>query len=615
MCGIAGFFGQTTPPEQAMQTSLTALASRGPDAQGWVAWSRQDTTWQVAETLAGSSAAMLHTRLSIMDTRAIANQPMQAPGRNIWICYNGEIYDWQAEAECLTHQGVRFNSHSDTEFILQAYLQWGFEATLEKMRGMFALSIVDLEQQKLYCARDRFGLKPLLYHYDGQQFAYGSVLCALAPLLTSQNLRLNPAAIDAYLAHRYIPAPMTVYQNVQRLENGHSLELDLRTMALKKRQYWQPEAKPGDFEELLEQAIRVRTVADRPIGVFLSSGVDSSAIVCHLQDQAFENIHAFTAAFPGSNMDESQRAEQIAKRIGLPHSRIEVPRSISADFDRIVADLDEPFADPSAFPTWYLAREASKTVKVVLSGDGGDELFAGYKRYAKHMRSAFRRNWSLPLLPLKANLDFKGKDKLFSECRLTWQDAYALRFSGFSINQRLALLTPDYQAQAHYWRNEADPPTDSLKALLEVDRNNYLPEYILRKTDLTTMAHGLEARAPLLDHHLYETVLALDDAKRFTQPAKSIFDNSLARLGELNPLQDKKRGFNPPLSQWLDDDLAERRDGLGQRLQQQSDGLLKADAIDDLAYRYYQGNRSYAEQLLQLLILDCSLQQLPTSNP
>jgi len=601
MCGIAGLFSQTPTPSSALQQSLAALANRGPDASGVTSWNNQ---WQATEEQ--GSNHLLHTRLSIMDTRSAANQPMQAPNRNIWICYNGEIYGWQKEAEQLKQQGVEFQTHSDTEFILQGYLAWGFDKLLEYMRGMFAVSILDLEKNKVFCARDRFGLKPLIYFHDDERFAFSSLVRGIAPLIGKR--KVSPEAIDAYLAHRYIPAPATIFEGVQRLENGHKLEYDISTRQLTKSAYWSPEPDSSEFFSTLDEAIAIRTVADRPVGLFLSGGIDSSVIATQLAKQGYTNIETFTAAFPNSSMDESEQAEKIANKLGLPHTKVVIPESISADFDKIVADCDEPFADPSAFPLWYLAKEASGSVKVVLNGDGGDELFSGYKRYQKHLRSSFRRGFRIPFLPLRPTLNSKGNHKIISELKLSWQQAYGLRFSGFSINQRAALGIK--QPKAVHWRNFPSQQKDPQKALLEIDRDNYLAEYILRKADLVSMAHGLEGRSPLLDHHLYNSTLALCDQQRFTKPAKAIFSSLLDALNELNPLKQKKRGFNPPLTHWLRHDLNHRFIGLGERLNQLSDGLLDSLAIDTLVERYSNGEESFAEQILQLLVLDSSLSQL-----
>ncbi|WP_020410680.1 asparagine synthase (glutamine-hydrolyzing) [Hahella ganghwensis] len=607
MCGIAGYFGQRPLNAQQIDQAQQFLARRGPDAVGQQRWNDQ---WQITAQESGICNTLIHTRLAIMDTRSEANQPMCSDDRQVWLCYNGEVYDWQRYRDKLIADGANFKTHSDTEFLLQAYLKWGIEGLLQHLRGMFAFTIVDLRHGKIYSARDRFGLKPLVYYYNGKDFAFSSLVRAITPLLPTQDLQFSPAAIDAYLAHRYIPAPMTIYSKVNRLESGHLLTFDIHTRQLDKRPYWTPAKSDRPLMEVLDEAIRIRTVADRPVGVFLSGGIDSTVVSTRLAAQGYHNIHAFTAAFPGSDMDESIQAEKIARQIGLPHTAVNIPTTIAEDFDQIVQDFDEPFADPSGFPLWYLSREASHSVKVVLNGDGGDELFGGYKRYPKHVRSAFRRHIHLPFLPIKPSLDGKGSAKILAECAMSWQQAYGLRFSGLSINQRLAVQSQSTKVQPVYWRNFPSKDPDPLKALLEIDRDNYLAEYILRKADLMTMAHGLEGRSPLIDHAFYESVLSLKDVERFTDPAKNIFAPVCAELGENNPLKQKKKGFNPPLNHWLRVDLKERFDGLGSRLTELTQGQVLAQPIDEMCSRYQAGENRFAEQALQLLILDTSLSQL-----
>jgi asparagine synthase (glutamine-hydrolysing) len=231
----------------------------------------------------------------------------------------------------------------------------------------------------------------------GEDLAFGSLVRAVLPFLPPERRELSPEAIDAYLAHRYVPAPRTVFSHIQRLENAHYLEFDLRTRELTKRRYWQPLPRQGSWLEALDESVRMRTIADRPLGVLLSGGIDSTVVASRLAQQRMTSYRTYTAAFPGSDMDESPAARETAVALGLPNTPVVIPRELDQDFARIVAALDEPFADPSSFPSWYLARAVSREVKVVLAGDGGDELFAGYKRLAKHLRTARRGSFRLPL--------------------------------------------------------------------------------------------------------------------------------------------------------------------------------------------------------------------------
>ena len=298
-----------------------------------------------------------------------------------------------------------------------------------------------------------------------------------------------------------------------------------------------------------------------------------------------------------------------ATRLGFPNLTVDIPAFVADDFPRIVADLDEPFADPSCVPTWYLARETTRHVKVVLGGDGGDELFGGYKRYAKHLRTRWRRGLVLRSLAAPAAIGGRGWQRLAEELRLDWRAAYALRFSGLTPGER-AFLAPGFAPPAHYWRMPVDNGKADLATLLEIDRLNYLPDYILRKADLCTMAHGLEMRAPFLDHRFVAAVLALPDVARFTTPPKKLLAPALAPLADREPFARKKRGFNPPVAGWLEGDLAPRLPGLGARLAALTSGQLAAARVDAYVAAWRNGGDRLGEQVLQLVLLDESLAQL-----
>lgn len=600
MCGIGGFFAQRPVAPPVAAAMRLALRPRGPDAEHAVGWDGA-----LAPARDAWHNALLHARLSIIDPRPDADQPMANGRGDIWIIYNGEVYDWEDAAAGLRREAA-FRTRSDTELILRGYEAWGIETLLARLRGMFAFAILDLRKAKAYLARDRMGEKPLVYSSVGDELAFGSTVRSVLPFLPPEKRGLSAEGIDAYLAHRYIPAPRTVFAHIQRLENGHYLEFDLRSRRLEKRLYWKQTKENGSWLEALDESVRMRTIADRPLGVFLSSGMDSSVVASRLAKQKLTSFRTFTAAFPGSVMDESQTAGQTAAALGLPNTPVVVPDSVAKDFARIVAALDEPFADPSSFPTWYLAREVSRQVKVVLVGDGGDELFAGYKRVAKHLRTAWRGNFRLPLR-IRPALD---GGKLATELAMDWKTAYSLRFSGFAPAQRAFLQGLGELQALCYWREPDRESENALDDLLAIDFANYLPEYILRKSDLCTMAHGLEARAPLLDHRFVQRILSQPKERVYTRPPKMLLKEALDPRLPADFLQRKKRGFNPPLTRWLRVELAGRFDGLGARLQASSAGQLAKRPVDAFVHHYLDGAEHLAEQVLQLLILDESLAQL-----
>lgn len=608
MCGIAGLIQNHAVPSAVLEAMLSALRRRGPDSEHCVGW--QASGQRTADGQA-PDVALIHTRLAIMDPRPEADQPFSNDDGSVWLCYNGEVYDWQQHADELCRQGVQFKTRADTEFILRGYEAWGLEGLLPKLRGMFAFAILDWNKREVFLVRDRMGLKPLIYTTANGGLAFGSLVRAVFPAVPKEQREFSPESIDAYLAHRYIPAPRTIFQNIQRLENAHYLRYQLDTQELTKHCYWQAEPKAADWKVEFDTAIHIRTVADRPLGVFLSGGIDSSTIACRLKEQGYDHIQTFSASFPGSTLDELPVARSIADVLGLPNQEIPVPLTVEKDFDQIIADLDEPFADPSSFPTWYLAQATTQHVKVVLGGDGGDELLAGYKRIGKHLRTSWRRLLRLPLPRLRA-MTGKGWRKLVEEIRLNWLEAYSLRFSGMTPGQRAFLQPLLKNPLVTYWRYPATERLNKLtpiKKLLAVDADNYLPEYILRKADLCTMAHGLELRAPLLDHRWVECVMALPDAIRFTQPAKKLFAEVTQRLASLKLFEIKKRGFNPPLQPWLQVDLKHRFAGLGQSLEILTHGQIHAGRVEQLITEYQQ-RPALAEQVLQLIILETSLSQL-----
>ena len=610
MCGIAGFFGSRPIAPATRHAMLAALARRGPDAAHEVAWNAGGVV--TAEQPATS--ALLHARLAIRDPRPVADQPMASDDGQVLICYNGEVYGWEDEAEDLGKGGAVFRTRSDTEFILRAYERWGFPALLDHLRGMFALVIVDRRLAKVFLARDRLGLKPLVYGVGPGGLAFGSTVRSVLPWLPDGRREFSPRAIDAYLAHRYVPAPHTIFAQLQRLENAHHLIYDLASGRLDKRCYWALPAGDGSIAPEaalaeLRDAVTLRTVSDRPLGVFLSGGIDSSAIASILATTGHSELGTFTAAFPGSSFDESADAAEISGLLGLPNQPITVPMQLDGAFDRIVADLDEPFADPSSIPTWFLARETVKEVTVVLGGDGGDEILAGYKRHPKHIRTHWRAALRLPL-PAPREMSGRGWSRLVDESRLGWDEAYTLRFSGFTPAQRRYLRRDPDLERAIWWRTPDAASNSPLERLLACDLANTLPEYVLRKADLCTMAHGLELRAPLLDHRWLEMLARVDPRLRFTKPAKQLLGGVMRPLAPLHLFERKKRGFNPPLTDWLHGDLQERADNLGGRLARWSGGFLRAAAVNKLGTAYYGGAEHFAEQLLQLLILDESLKQL-----
>jgi asparagine synthase (glutamine-hydrolysing) len=581
MCGIAGIISEQPITPDQIEGARVSLHSRGPDGSGVRSFSFSAAQgWH--EAVVGS-AAFIQTRLSIRDLSTAGAQPMSNEDGSLWIIYNGEIYGWEEKARALRERGHHFKSHTDTEFILHGYEEWG-DAVLEHLRGMFAFCIFDLRKRRLFLARDRLGEKPLFYTFHHGHFAFASTAGALSKLL-GKAPRLNPKAIDAFLTHRYIPAPLSIPEDCYKLPAAHVLVVSLEEgvpIAAEPREYWKPTPAPeADPTALLKESIRLRLVSDRPLGLFLSGGIDSQAIAAIMtHENMLPQLPTFTASFPNHySLDESEAAAEIACRLGLPHTSLPITMQVE-DVATIVEDMDEPFADPSAIPTWYLCQAAVKKIIVALTGDGGDELFAGYKRYQLHARGAsflprhgLEKKWSSNALCMKTTRWGRLRRALLSS-QMGWEEAYALRFSALDPLSR-AFLQPDFSVQTSYWRH----PSASLPPqawMLECDRLNYLPEYILRKSDLCGMAHGLELRSPMLDHLFFEAVQGMPVSKRFTRPSKQFLQQQIGPQALLGP----KRGFNPPLHAWLhQDSLASIHEELPSTLASLTNGQLSATRL------------------------------------
>ena len=609
MCGIAGFFGREPTDPECVGRMLEALRRRGPDAQHVARFGGEHTPLH-GEVAAPN--ALIHARLSIIDPRPEADQPMASDDRQVWLCYNGEVYDWRRHADELVARGVRFRTRSDTEFILRGYEAWGIEGLLPRLRGMFAFVVLDLRAREVHAVRDRMGLKPLVFSHGSHGFGFASTVRALLPWIPGPQRVADDTAIDAFLTHRYVPAPATIVRGIRRLEPAHRLRFDLRSGRLEHHRWWsardEAAGEPRDWSEVLDEAIRIRTVADRPVGVFLSGGIDSSAVVARLASLGHRDLATFTAGFDDARYDESADAARIAAALGVPNRRVAVPASIADEFERIVEDLDEPFADPSAFPMWYLSRETTRHVKVVLGGDGGDELFGGYKRVARHLRSRWRGSIRLPL-PMMPDATGRGWRKWCDRMRTGWLPSYAIAFSGMTPGQRLFLQPDGLRVQVHAWRMPSLSGLDARESLLEIDLANYLPEYILRKGDLCTMAHGLELRLPLLDHRWVARVLAMPRAERFSDPPKRLLATAAKGLESLDLMHAPKRGFNPPLRTWLREDLRDRVHAMPTQLEASTGGQIRAERVRALVAAGERDAR-LDESTLSLVVLATSLAQM-----
>ncbi len=575
MCGICGKLSWTAPPERGVVERMTAkLVHRGPDAQGF---------------LFRGPLAFGHRRLSVIEPSAASDQPMADVDGRAFIIFNGEIYNFREVRRELEALGARFRTQSDTEVILEAYKRWGLPA-LEKLNGMFALALWDEPARRLVLARDRLGKKPLYYaRLAGGGVVFASELKALVedPAVGRE---LNPEALSHYLSHNYTLTAAAIFSGVEKLPAAHVLVLeegkpaipapywDLAAHFREKRRFASEAEAAEAVGELLEDAVRLRLVADVPLGAFLSGGIDSSAIVaamCRLRPPA-EN-ETFSVGFAEPGYSELAEARRVASLLGVEHRDQVVGETVAEELADIVYAADEPFADSSMIPTYYLARHTRRHVTVALSGDGGDELFAGYPTYLADRAHRLTRRlpgWLVrgagrglsALVPAsrgKVTFDY-GLRRLLAGHRLSGPRAHVFWREIFSREEQAELL-PDLATQlsavdpfepfARHYRDVED--LDPLDQHLYVDAKTWLPDDILVKVDRCAMAHALEPRAPLLDHRLVELAASLPAAWKLKGLAKKhVFKLSQARRLPREVTHRKKAGFNAPVSHWLGGSLA-----------------------------------------------------------
>lgn len=574
MCGVCGIvsFDHSIGIEVHRIAQMTeSLSHRGPDNHGvWVK----------------GPIGLGHCRLSIIDLTEAGHQPMSNENGRFWISYNGEVYNFQQLRMELETKGHRFKSLTDTEVIVHLYEEEGIEC-LSKLRGMFAFAIWDDNRRLLFLARDRFGQKPLYYYVDKQKLIFAS---EIKGLLASGLIQTLPdyEALHQYLFLGYVPHPRTGFMGIKKLPPAHFLMVDGGKVTLKP--YWSLQTEPSDAEghdnrearqrlrDLLMEATHMRMLSDVPIGVLLSGGVDSNAVAAMMSRHS-DQIKTFTVGFEDELYDERKEARFLAEKLGTDHHEMIVKPEITEILPKLVRAYDEPFADPSAIPSYYVAQMASQYVKVVLNGDGGDESFAGYGKYVQGMLAG-----SLQPIPASIGgfffriLDQKraGKVNSLSEVLALSGGSPASAFAQLGLVIPVpyvdSLINPNFKnligtgnPLAHLLRcYEKHYNGDTVNTMLAVDRETYLPDDLLFKIDIATMSHSLEARSPLLDHHLVRYVAGLPgNLKLRGLKKKYILKKALHDVLPPHVLKRKKRGFDVPIGRWLKDELKETcRDAL-----------------------------------------------------
>jgi len=628
MCGIAGILdtrGQRDIDRDLLGRMNQSQFHRGPDEGG-----------QHFEPGLG----LAHRRLSIIDLSS-GQQPMFNDDKSVCVVFNGEIYNFPSLRKELEAKGYVFKSHCDTEVIVHGWSAWG-EACVDKFRGMFAFAIWDGKQRSLFLARDRLGIKPLFYSLlpDGQ-FIFGSELKVLKchPDLPT---KMNPQAVEDYFALGYIPEPKTIYQSVYKLDPGHTLTIKQGQSELHSNEYWDIPFTPVPYsseqeleEELihrLREAVDIRMVSEVPLGAFLSGGVDSSAVVAMMAGLQKEPVNTCSIGFDVKGFDESIYAQEVAEQFNTHHHVNIVDPNDFDVIDELAGLYDEPFADSSALPTYRVCQLAKQRVTVALSGDGGDEHFAGYRRYRWHMNEEKLRGLvpdsiRQPLFGLAGKLYPKlGWAPRVFRAKTTFQsmarnpvEGYFHNFCTLIDEQREQLFSDSfkrelqgYKASEVFHHYAAKAPTDDpLSVVQYIDMKTYLTGDILTKVDRASMAHSLEVRVPLLDHKFVEWVSGLPSSMKLKgQQGKAIFKSSLEPHLSNNILYRDKMGFAVPLDRWFRGPL---KDKLHASL---FDGGLSATGMFDNKYleqlfnQHQSGQRDNSASLWSLLMFNESLKKL-----
>ena len=625
MCGIVGTYDLSRSTDRGHLEKMNRIMQhRGPDGEGY--------HFDEAVSLA-------HRRLSIIDL-AGGTQPLSNEDDSVWITFNGEIYNFPSLREELIAKGHRFKTRSDTEIIVHAWEEWG-EDCPKQLRGMFAFAIWDRNQGRLFLARDRMGKKPLYYCHSGNLFVFASELKALLQH-PGVKREIDPDAIADYLNYHYIPFPRTIFNNIKKLPPGHCATVQLTPDRLQTSsgagldislaKYWDIDYQPDHsltenewaeaLREKLEEAVRIRLISEVPLGAFLSGGIDSSTVVALMSKVQPDPVKTFSIGFKEKDFSELQYARQIAELFSTDHHEYIVEPDAMEVLPKLAWEFDEPFADASAVPTYYVSKLAREHVTVILSGDGGDETFAGYRRYrwASDMgRYDWLPDWArrgmfgLPgaLLPQ----GMKGKGTLQHLSKAPFERYAGLNTFGgdyylqnvlhgdllASMNSPQSL--PDFSAMRHYYDDCL--AHDYLTRIQYIDTKTYLAEDILTKVDRASMLCSLETRAPLLDHEVVELAARIpSELKLKDGETKYILKKAMEGILPKNILYRRKMGFGVPLVHWFKNDLVSYARDILLSQQARERGLFNPLQVEKLLVDHQKSGRDLSARIWALLFFE-----------
>lgn len=626
MCGLTGIItNDGREPEHATLVSMNAVqAHRGPDQEA-------------AVVLPG--AGLAHRRLTILDA-ANGRQPMRSSDGRYTLIYNGEIYNFRALNQELAAHGYVFKGHCDSETLLKAWQCWG-EDCIARIRGMFAFAIWDASKQKLHLVRDRLGIKPIYYGFTtAGDFVFGSELKSLTAH-PQVGRALEPRAVENYLALGYVPDPYAIYKGIYKLPAGHSLNFDRGSRNLITQQYWDVSfadnaANGGEdlaaaLYERLAKATHMRLVSDVPLGAFLSGGVDSSAIVSLMAAGSDATVTTCGIGFEHGGFDESSHARDVAAHLGTTHHEHRISGDDFDLVDRLIDIYDEPFADSSALPTYRVCQLARQQVKVALSGDGGDENFAGYRRHRMHWAESRARarvppgvrqsvfgalgraypkmDWAPRPLRAKTTFQSLAMDTAGAYCNSVSMLPHGLREQLYSRGFKRELA--GYRAVDLFREHAANATTEHPLSLAQyLDFKTYLPGDILTKVDRASMAHGLEVRVPMLDHEFVTWAAGIAPHHKLHRGEgkhmlKRAFEPSLPH----EILYRRKQGFSVPLADWFNGPLRDT----GKRALTDSAltecGMFDAKALASLWQAHTSGRKDHGTAIWSLLMLSRFLER------
>ncbi len=628
MCGIVGLFdmrGKNEIDRQQLERMNQTQLHRGPDE---------------GKIYTEPGVGLGHRRLSIMDV-STGQQPLFNEDASVVVVFNGEIYNFRELREELLLLGHGFRTHSDTEVIVHAWEEWG-EHCVDYFRGMFAFGLWDRNQEILFLARDRLGIKPLYYAVLGNGlFIFSSELKALLAH-SDFDRTMDSCAIEDYFAYGYIPEPKTIFKQALKLPPAHTLKVKCEQVLLKPHQYWDVPFVPHNSmavgeaqEELtirLREAVNLHLMTEVPLGAFLSGGVDSSAVVAMMSGLMKEPVNTCSISFGDPAFNESRYAQMVADRYHTRHHMEQVEQDDFDLIDKLASIYDEPFADSSAIPTYRVCKLARERVTVVLSGDGGDENLAGYRRYRwhlyeEHLRSLLSSGIRKPLFGLLGNIypkadwaprAFRAKATFEALARDSVEGYFhSVSITGDKLRQRLFTDSFKHNLQGYraitVLRDCADkcPTQDPLSRVQYLDMKTYLVGDILTKVDRASMAHGLEVRVPLLDHKLVEWISGLPPALKLNGgEGKYIFKKALEPYLSNDILYRDKMGFSVPLANWFRGALRQRvrKAILGPVLTES--GIFNMTFLEEMLDQHQSGRRDYSAPLWALLMFESFLRNV-----